>query len=155
MSQPNYYPQDNSNIPPRPSWEPSVGATPPPPSYDTQNSASSQEAYYSPTHQQSTYANETSYGGVGYAQGANVATQGQTSLILGIVSIVGLFIFPLVSIICGGIGVKMAAKDENNAGKVMSMIGLVCGIVFTLIFVALFLFALFVPLLIGGAPTPA
>lgn len=155
MSQPNYYPQDNSNIPPQPSREPSVGATPPPPSYDTQGSTSNQSAYYSPSSQKSSYANETSYGGVGYAQGANVATQGQTSLILGIVSIVGLFIFPLISIICGGIGVKMSAKDGNNAGKVMSMIGLVCGIVFTLIFVAIFLFALFVPLLIGGAPTPA
>lgn len=155
MTQPNYHPQDDGNIPPQPSWKPSAGATPPPPSYDTQNSASRHEAYYSPTHQQSSYANETSYGGGGHAQGTNVVTQGQTSLILGIVSIVGLFIFPLVSIICGGIGVKMSAKDGNNAGKVMSMIGLVCGIVFTLIFVALFLFALFVPLLIGGAPTPA
>lgn len=46
---------------------------------------------------------------------------------LGIIALVGGIIVPLVGWICGGIGLSRANKANNQAGRVLNILGIIAG----------------------------
>ena len=91
-----------------------------------------------------------------YNQPANLPNA-TSSLVLGIISIVGAFCYGIVGVICGIIGLVLANKDRklynaspemfstssystSNAGRTCSIIGLILGSIFLLIIIFYFIF---------------
>lgn len=91
----------------------------------------------------------------GYNQGMQNLPNATTALVLGIISIVGLFCYGIVGLICGVVGLILANKDRklyrdapevyslssystSNAGRVCSIIG----IILSAIIVVIVIFAL-------------
>lgn len=65
-----------------------------------------------------------------------------SSLVMGIISIIVAFIFPLLSIIFGILGLALAILNQNESGldytteKILSIVGIVLSIIFCLIFIS-------------------
>jgi hypothetical protein len=61
---------------------------------------------------------------------------------MGIISIIVAFIFPLLSIIFGILGLALAILNQNESGldytteKILSIIGIVLSVIFCLIFIS-------------------
>ncbi|HHT38858.1 MAG TPA: zinc-ribbon domain-containing protein [Acholeplasmataceae bacterium] len=63
--------------------------------------------------------------------------QKDASYVLGIISIViGVFV-PIVAWICGGIGLATANKNNNDYGRLLSVIGLILGTIMFFIYFAI------------------
>lgn len=68
-----------------------------------------------------------------------------SSFVMGIISIIVAFIFPLLSIIFGILGLALAILNQNESGldytteKILSIIGIVIGIVLSVIFCLIFI----------------
>ena len=65
-----------------------------------------------------------------------------SSFVMGIISIIVAFIFPLLSIIFGILGLALAILNQNESGldytteKILSIVGIVLSIIFCLIFIS-------------------
>lgn len=65
-----------------------------------------------------------------------------SSFVMGIISIIVAFIFPLLSIIFGILGLALAILNQNESGldytteKILSIIGIVLSVIFCLIFIS-------------------
>ena len=65
-----------------------------------------------------------------------------SSFVMGIISIIIAFIFPLLSIIFGILGLALAILNQNESGldytteKILSIIGIVLSVIFCLIFIS-------------------
>ncbi|MBK4775047.1 MULTISPECIES: hypothetical protein [Streptococcus] len=65
-----------------------------------------------------------------------------SSFVMGIISIILAFIFPLLSIIFGILGLALAILNQNESGldytteKILSIIGIVLSVIFCLIFIS-------------------
>lgn len=61
---------------------------------------------------------------------------------MGIISIIVAFIFPLLSIIFGILGLALAILNQNESGldytteKILSLVGIVLSVIFCLIFIS-------------------
>ena len=68
-----------------------------------------------------------------------------SSFVMGIISIIVAFIFPLLSIIFGILGLALAILNQNESGldytteKILSIVGIVLSVFFCLMFISLFL----------------
>ena len=64
------------------------------------------------------------------------------SLVMGILSIIVAFIFPLLSIIFGILGLALAILNQNESGldytteKILSIVGIVLSVIFCLMFIS-------------------
>lgn len=64
------------------------------------------------------------------------------SFVLGIISIIVAFIFPLLSIIFGILGLALAILNQNESGldytteKILSIVGIVLSVIFCLMFIS-------------------
>ena len=64
------------------------------------------------------------------------------SFVMGIISIIIAFIFPLLSIIFGILGLALAILNQNESGldytteKILSIVGIVLSVIFCLIFIS-------------------
>ena len=65
-----------------------------------------------------------------------------SSLVMGIISIIVAFIFPLLSIIFGILGLALAILNQNESGldytteKILSIVGIVLSVIFCLMFIS-------------------
>lgn len=65
-----------------------------------------------------------------------------SSFVMGIISIIVAFIFPLLSIIFGILGLALAILNQNESGldytteKILSIVGIVLSVIFCLIFIS-------------------
>ncbi len=65
-----------------------------------------------------------------------------SSFVMGIISIIIAFIFPLLSIIFGILGLALAILNQNESGldytteKILSIVGIVLSVIFCLIFIS-------------------
>lgn len=65
-----------------------------------------------------------------------------SSFVMGIISIIVAFIFPLLSIIFGILGLALAILNQNESGldytteKILSLVGIVLSVIFCLIFIS-------------------
>ena len=65
-----------------------------------------------------------------------------SSFVMGILSIIIAFIFPLLSIIFGILGLALAILNQNESGldytteKILSIVGIVLSVIFCLIFIS-------------------
>ena len=65
-----------------------------------------------------------------------------TSFVMGIISNIVAFIFPLLSIIFGILGVALAILNQNESGldytteKILSIVGIVLSVIFCLMFIS-------------------
>lgn len=64
-----------------------------------------------------------------------------SSFVMGIISIIVAFIFPLLSIIFGILGLALAILNQNESGldytteKILSIVGIVLSVIFCLMFI--------------------
>lgn len=67
-----------------------------------------------------------------------------SSFVMGIISIIVAFIFPLLSIIFGILGLALAILNQNESGldytteKILSIVGIVLSVIFCLMFISQF-----------------
>lgn len=65
-----------------------------------------------------------------------------SSFVMGIISIIVAFIFPLLSIIFGILGLALAILNQNESGldytteKILSIVGIVLSVIFCLMFIS-------------------
>ena len=65
-----------------------------------------------------------------------------SSFVMGIISIIVAFIFPLLSIIFGILGLALAILNQNESGldytteKILSIVGIVLSVIFCLTFIS-------------------
>ena len=65
-----------------------------------------------------------------------------SSFVMGIISIIIAFIFPLLSIIFGILGLALAILNQNESGldytteKILSIVGIVLSVIFCLVFIS-------------------
>ena len=65
-----------------------------------------------------------------------------SSFVMGIISIIVAFIFPLLSIIFGILGLALAILNQNESGldytteKIISIVGIVLSVIFCLMFIS-------------------
>ena len=65
-----------------------------------------------------------------------------SSFVMGIISIIVAFIFPLLSIIFGILGLALAILNQNESGldytteKILSIVGIVLSVIFCLVFIS-------------------
>lgn len=65
-----------------------------------------------------------------------------SSFVIGIISIIVAFIFPLLSIIFGILGLALAILNQNESGldytteKILSIVGIVLSVIFCLMFIS-------------------
>ena len=65
-----------------------------------------------------------------------------SSFVMGIISIIVAFIFPLLSIIFGSLGLALAILNQNESGldytteKILSIVGIVLSVIFCLMFIS-------------------
>lgn len=65
-----------------------------------------------------------------------------SSFVMGIISIIVAFIFPLLSIIFGILGLALAILNQNESGldytteKILSILGIVLSVIFCLMFIS-------------------
>lgn len=65
-----------------------------------------------------------------------------SSFVMGIISIIIAFIFPLLSIIFGILGLALAILNQNESGldytteKILSIVGIVLSVIFCLMFIS-------------------
>lgn len=65
-----------------------------------------------------------------------------SSFVMGIISIIVAFIFPLLSIIFGILGLVLAILNQNESGldytteKILSIVGIVLSVIFCLMFIS-------------------
>ena len=65
-----------------------------------------------------------------------------SSFVMGIISIIVAFIFPLLSIIFGILGLALAILNQNESGldytteNILSIVGIVLSVIFCLIFIS-------------------
>ena len=68
--------------------------------------------------------------------------QNNSSFVMGIISIIVAFIFPLLSIIFGILGLALAILNQNESGldytteKILSIVGIVLSVIFCLMFIS-------------------
>ena len=72
------------------------------------------------------------------------------SLVLGIISLVGLFFVGIPAVICGHFGLSRIKKNPSLGGKGLAITGLITGYISSLIFMLALVSALTLPLINGG-----